>query len=196
MITLCRFSVCLCTNVTKTPRHIQHVNIYIYIWQIWLRGVAAPSLRAANCQVCGCHDNLASQWNLPTPLRGEQHRQLGRKKKEKKKRQVAADKARREGGEMKIITITKLQSHCFSHSAWRMHRPHTEQDGEVDKKRRRELEEAQLTSISERANVSKPSCCCVEFVLQFEKMHMSCRSTCWTCWWLNEDVVQLFFFSV
>lgn len=55
--------------------------------------------------------------------------------------------------------------------------PPLRKDGEVDKKRRRELEEAQLTTVSDRVNVSEPSCCCVEFLLQFDKMYMSCRST-------------------
>ena len=72
---------------------------------------------------------------------------------------------------------------CFPHSAWRMHRPHTERDGEVDKKRRRELEEAQLTAWTCHRTHCRSTCCCwmktqplLLYSLQVD-WYVSCRTT-------------------
>ena len=165
------------------------VSAPTYIEQAWLRVAAASSLRGPNYQVYGCHDDLASQWIPLTPLRGERHRQLWQnKKKKKEKRQVAADERVEEGGGGWRGWDENYSNHkapvlCFPHSAWRMHRPHTERDGEVDKKRRRELEEAQLTAWTCHRTHCRSTCCCwmktqplLLYSLQVD-WYVSCRTT-------------------
>lgn len=172
------------------PQHIQHVNIYIHPTNVTER----------HRYVFSDFPSIRLPWRPSEPLKPSDSSEASsisswRKKKKEKRRQVAENERRVERGVRWKLQQSQSSSPTVSH---------TVPDGCTDPlpgrmKKWIKKDRGSWRRLSWRASLMEWTCRSLPAVVLNLSCSLmkckSCRSTCWTSWWQNENRTNLFSLS-